>query len=584
MKNNSSLVSQHNALNDAVFRSKIFLLTMRRVAINALNPTKQFKDKGQMQSFPVIAKSESALWNPDDNAENWILTAGKIQNLRIASQMINGREVPAGQTFSFWQHIGNPNFGKGFVTGREIREGCIVPTIAGGLCQLSNALYDAALKANFNIIERHRHTKVIKGSLAEQNRDATVKWNYMDLRFSSDSDFRIEIVLTADQLIVEFRSKDKNSTANSRADIIHKASTLNDCYSCGNLQCYKHPGEQAIKKETGITTYILDEHWKEYSDYINTNADKKDTFIVPFHNNRFFKPVRYQWPIKTNTGINTVTQPAVIRSLKMRLFSKRNLFSLSLSLDKNIAEAAAKRIPIESTHLVIAQNLLPFLSATGALGGRTYDVLMTRLPMEKLHERLDSAHSKFPESTTLNDFRAPQTLIDIENKTLTGARHIITPHAEIAELFKNKVIHLPWYYPNASQVKPLHTDKILFPASSLGRKGAYEVRQLALSQQLTVVIKGKATEHADFWQGIPIEFAEGLSFDSITAVVYPAYVEHQPRLLLRALAAGMPVIASDACGLAPHPLLTIVPVGNSNELMRAATNLLQHKTREKVLN
>ena len=69
-----------------------------------------------------------------------------------------------------------------------------MPTIAGGLCQLSNALYDTALKANFEIIERHRHTKVIKSSLAEQDRDATVKWNYVDLRFKSTRSFRMTAI------------------------------------------------------------------------------------------------------------------------------------------------------------------------------------------------------------------------------------------------------------------------------------------------------------------------------------------------------------------------------------------------------
>ena len=72
------------------------------------------------------------------------MTAGKIENLRISTKKLHGLEGKANETFSFWKHIGNPNFGQDYVIGREIREGCIVPTIAAGLCQLSNALYDAA--------------------------------------------------------------------------------------------------------------------------------------------------------------------------------------------------------------------------------------------------------------------------------------------------------------------------------------------------------------------------------------------------------------------------------------------------------
>ena len=84
--------------------------------------------------------------------------AGKIHNLRLAIRRIDGLEIPAGGIFSFWQQIGRATRRRGFVKGRELREGCIIPNIGGGLCQLSNALYDAALQANFEIVERHAHT------------------------------------------------------------------------------------------------------------------------------------------------------------------------------------------------------------------------------------------------------------------------------------------------------------------------------------------------------------------------------------------------------------------------------------------
>ena len=113
--------------------------------------------------------------------------------------------MPAGKTFGFWKQIGRTSSLKGFAEGRELREGCVIPTIGGGLCQLSNALYDAALQAGFEIVERHAHTQVIPGSLAEKGRDATVFWNYVDLRFRSDAAFRIEATLDGDELIVQFR-------------------------------------------------------------------------------------------------------------------------------------------------------------------------------------------------------------------------------------------------------------------------------------------------------------------------------------------------------------------------------------------
>ena len=91
--------------------------------------------------------------------------------------------VPAGETFSFWKQVGRATRRRGFVAGRELREGCLVANIGGGLCQLSNALYEAALAAGFEIVERHAHSRRVPGSRAALQRDATVFWNYVDLRF-----------------------------------------------------------------------------------------------------------------------------------------------------------------------------------------------------------------------------------------------------------------------------------------------------------------------------------------------------------------------------------------------------------------
>ena len=154
--NNKNEIEKNSIKNNTVFKIKSSIHIFNRKINNLIYPTKRFKNKNLLDKHSVIAFSESDLWNPNDNEQNWILTAGKIENIRIASNKLNGIEIGANEVFSFWRHIGNPNFGKGYVVGREIREGCVIPTIAGGLCQLSNALYDTALKANFDIIERHK--------------------------------------------------------------------------------------------------------------------------------------------------------------------------------------------------------------------------------------------------------------------------------------------------------------------------------------------------------------------------------------------------------------------------------------------
>lgn len=574
--NKIELAQKHNLVNEAKFLFKMYLLTLKRGVQNRISPVKKFSIGNKLINESVIAISDSLLWNLDDNSDNWILTAGKIENLRIASRKINGIEIKANEIFSFWKHLGNPNLGKGFVVGREIREGCIVPTKAGGLCQLSNALYDAALKAGFEIVERHKHTKVIKGSLAELDRDATVKWNYIDLRFKSNSDFRIEVELNSDRLIVVFKSKTKNIKLSDNTELNKRNSNLlNDCYSCGNTSCFKHSNVTSIHPKTSNVTFILDEKWPEYDDYIKNIATNSDLFIVPIKKNKLLRTNRYNWSVLENNEAKSTLIAGAYRALKLRLASseQNNLFELSMHLDKIIAKSASKKVPLYSTHLVISQNLLPFIYETGILGGRTFDVLMTRLPIGRLQKQLDLAFSKFPNSPTLNDFRAGEDLINLENRALNLARKIITPHTEIAAIFNNKSVKLNWNFPQIKAESQI-ANKILFPASALARKGAYEMKQLAKELKWNLVVAGFSKEYDNFWEDLRIEKFNG-DLSQIGLVIYPTYIEHQPRLILKALANRIPVITTPACGIENSDLLTIVELQDYENLRNIAIEKIQ---------
>ncbi len=512
----------HNFFNEAVFHTKSTLLIVGRSFKNFFSNHKRFLSGSVLGNAPVIAISESELWNNDDNEHNWILTAGKVQNLRIAAKRLNCIEVPAGSIFSFWKQVGNPHYLQKYVIGREIKAGCIVPSKAGGICQLSNALYDAALKAGFEIVERHRHTKVISGSLAEKDRDATVKWNYIDLRFRSKKAFRIEAELTAEKLIVKFKSLQQGQPGTDTNATQLSASLLNDCYSCGNNNCFKYPHEKAVEKREGITVLILDAILNEHETYIRKIAGINDIIIVPMKNNLFFKS-----GLSSNNLFSGKTKAVVTAALKRYLrfrylIRRQNVFSTSLQLDDEFAKSIAARIPTECTHLIVSQNLLPFLWSAGSMGGRTFDVLMTRLPMEILHQQLDYAHKQYPDSNTLADYRASAKLVLQEATALTAARQIITAHCGIANIFQNKSVRLEWNMPSCRKLVRTSNSRILFPASSLARKGAFEMRRLAKELNLIVVLTGKVMEEDNFWQGITVQYAGADPFDNISIVIFPA--------------------------------------------------------------
>ena len=71
-------------------------------------------------------------------AEEESYQLGKVQNLRTAARLFDGIVIPPGHVFSFWKQVGRPSSSAGFVPGRMLRQGCLLPSVGGGLCQLSH--------------------------------------------------------------------------------------------------------------------------------------------------------------------------------------------------------------------------------------------------------------------------------------------------------------------------------------------------------------------------------------------------------------------------------------------------------------
>ncbi|HKP35488.1 MAG TPA: VanW family protein [Pyrinomonadaceae bacterium] len=275
-----------------VFRSKAILLQTRRTVHQfTRNKVKQAPFGDGLISHPAIAESRTPLRMTDDEVES-LFTSGKIHNLRLAIRKLNGLELRAGEVFSFWTQLGRPSRRKGYVRGRELREGCLILSTGGGLCQLSNALYDAALQAGFHIVERHAHTRVIAGSLAEIGRDATVFWNYVDLRFKSTHEFRIEAELTSDDLIVRLRGEVGARSSLRRITTTRTVPALDNvknCSTCEAQECFRHLRPLAIRNYSGRNAYLVDEYWPEFDRYIAATKRSHDLLCVPMDGKRLGK-------------------------------------------------------------------------------------------------------------------------------------------------------------------------------------------------------------------------------------------------------------------------------------------------------
>ncbi|MGF6232353.1 hypothetical protein QFZ27_006308 [Inquilinus ginsengisoli] len=531
-----------------------------------------------LREAAIVAEIRSPLWSGPGGAAEHGLTAGKIHNLRLALPALDGVEVPAGAVFSFWRQIGRATRRRGFVAGRELREGCLVASTGGGLCQLSNGLYEAALAAGFEIVERHAHSRLVPGSRAAAGRDATVFWNYVDLRFRSRAAFRIEARMSGAELEIRFRS-----TAAPAAGIVVPfpvpRGAAADCVGCVREECSHHlpQGPEITRRPTA---WLVDGSWPEFTALLRAQAGPEDRLFLPMR-----WRARYAWPeLPGSESRATLVALARSRALRRLPAAGGALPRAMLGFDRRLAEAYASCLSYRHTHLVVGQGLLPHLWRLGCLQGRSFDVLMERWPLAALQARLDRALARYPESPTLGDFRAPEEIVAAETEALAAAARLYTPHGGIAGRFGDRAVHLDWALPDvAAAPRPAIGGRtILFPASALGRKGAYALRDAVEGLDIDLAVTGRAREQAGpFWRNVAARpLPAGAWPDPVAAVVLPAIVEHQPRALLRAMALGIPVIATAACGIDAGPGVTLVPEDDAAALREALLQALGDVSRQ----
>ncbi len=122
-------------------------------------------------------------------------SASRVNNIKIASNKIDGFILQPGQEFSFNQTVGSISKSKGYQKAPVIVKTKNGPkledAIGGGICQVSTTLYNAVEECGFKILERHLHSKDVY--YVPKGEDATVHYGGVDFRFRNDSSYPVMI-------------------------------------------------------------------------------------------------------------------------------------------------------------------------------------------------------------------------------------------------------------------------------------------------------------------------------------------------------------------------------------------------------
>lgn len=112
-------------------------------------------------------------------------------NISLAAKALDNLLLGKGKIFSFNELVGEASLSNGYREAPVIVNKELVMGPGGGICQVSSTIYNAALLSGMAIEERHHHS--IPVTYLPPGLDATIAYNYLDLRFRNNLPFHVLI-------------------------------------------------------------------------------------------------------------------------------------------------------------------------------------------------------------------------------------------------------------------------------------------------------------------------------------------------------------------------------------------------------
>lgn len=156
------------------------------IPLKITKPKKTINNLGE-EAFPDLLATFSTRFDGSNYNRN--------TNIKLAAQKVNGTVILPGEKFSFNTIVGSRTIEAGFKEGTAYIGGKVVPDVGGGVCQVSSTIYNTALLANLDIVERSNH--MFTTGYVAASRDATVYYGSLDFIFKNSRKYPIKMVASA---------------------------------------------------------------------------------------------------------------------------------------------------------------------------------------------------------------------------------------------------------------------------------------------------------------------------------------------------------------------------------------------------
>jgi vancomycin resistance protein YoaR len=121
-------------------------------------------------------------------------SSGSARSANVANgcSLINGKTIYPGEEFSVLDTITPFTEANGYFPAGSYLNGLVVESVGGGICQVSTTLYNAVLKAELEVTERHNHSMII--NYVDPSMDAAIaESGGKNFKFVNSSEYPIYI-------------------------------------------------------------------------------------------------------------------------------------------------------------------------------------------------------------------------------------------------------------------------------------------------------------------------------------------------------------------------------------------------------
>ena len=110
----------------------------------------------------------------------------RVYNIKRSLEQFQSLIIPAGEEFSFVEHLGEVDEANGYLPELVIRNNKTEPEFGGGVCQVSSTVFRAAIYSGMKITERRNHSYPVQYYLP-YGMDATIYIPKPDFKFLNNT-------------------------------------------------------------------------------------------------------------------------------------------------------------------------------------------------------------------------------------------------------------------------------------------------------------------------------------------------------------------------------------------------------------